>query len=90
MFAPIVSLTRIAMEPVFGNISLGLFINLAEASGAIHELGDWVLDRCLRDMNNIKKSDLPLLKVVNNVSPPNSYINRSFLKTLKPLLPSIL
>ena len=56
-------------HPVYGDISPGLFVNLAEASGAIVELGDWVLERCLRDMTHLQKAALPLLKVAINVSP---------------------
>jgi PTS system cellobiose-specific IIC component len=68
-------------HPVFGNISPGLFVNLAEASGAINKLGDWVLDRCLRDIAHIKESDLPLLRVAINVS-PKQLSNPDFFKEM--------
>ncbi|MCU0274371.1 MAG: EAL domain-containing protein, partial [Acidimicrobiales bacterium] len=44
-------------HPVLGRVSPAEFIPIAEAIGAIHELGDWVVHRALLDLRRIRSTD---------------------------------
>ena len=44
-------------HPVLGRVSPAEFIPVAEAIGAIHELGDWVVHRALLDLRRIRSTD---------------------------------
>lgn len=50
-------------------VSPAQFIPVAEKSGLIIELGDWVLDRICRDLQQMRAQGLDLPKVSVNVSP---------------------
>lgn len=50
-------------------VSPGEFIPVAEKSGLIVELGDWVLSQICRDLQLMRGAGLELLKVSVNVSP---------------------
>jgi len=72
-------------HPLFGDLPPALFVNLAEASGGIYPLGDWVLERCLRDMTHLQKAAMPALKVAINVSPKQlhqTYFFKNFQQTV--------
>jgi diguanylate cyclase (GGDEF)-like protein/PAS domain S-box-containing protein len=44
-------------HPALGRVSPAEFIPIAEAIGAIHELGDWVVHRALHDLRRIRATD---------------------------------
>lgn len=53
----------------FGFINPGVIVDLSEADGTIHDLGLWVIKRCLSDKLALNKAGLKDLKVALNVSP---------------------
>lgn len=55
-------------HPKLGAISPAEFVPLAEMSGAIIPLGDWVICEALRQLKSWKASGLPLVKVAVNLS----------------------
>ena len=55
-------------HPKLGAISPAEFVPLAEMSGAIIPLGDWVIREALRQLKSWKASGLPLVKVAVNLS----------------------
>jgi diguanylate cyclase (GGDEF)-like protein len=52
-----------------GLVSPGVFIPLLERSGAIVEVGEWVIRRAVRDAQRWIDAGLPALRVAVNVSP---------------------
>jgi len=56
-------------HPEFGLVYPGEFIALAEASGLIAELGDWVMAACCSQLAAWKSQGLPTVPVAFNVSP---------------------
>jgi EAL domain-containing protein (putative c-di-GMP-specific phosphodiesterase class I) len=56
-------------HPKNGIISPALFIPLAEESGLIHEIGDWVFYEIARDLARWRKVFVPEFKISVNVSP---------------------
>jgi PTS system cellobiose-specific IIC component len=53
----------------FGFINTGVIVELSEVDGSIHDLGIWVIKRCLSDKLALNKAGLKELKVALNVSP---------------------
>jgi len=46
-----------------------VFIQIAEATGFIRQLGRWIIETCLKDMKDMEKAGMPALQVAINVSP---------------------
>lgn len=55
-------------HPSLGFISPGTFIQMAEEIGAIEEIGDWVIDEALDDLQQWRAAGLGKLRVAVNVS----------------------
>lgn len=58
-------------DPELGNVPPGKFIPLAEESGLIEKLSDWVLGESCRQMGQWRKSGINVPKVSVNLSAPN-------------------
>lgn len=56
-------------HPDKGMIPPDKFIAVAEQSGLINELGDWVLSQACREINNFKSMGLKAIRVAINISP---------------------
>jgi diguanylate cyclase (GGDEF)-like protein len=56
-------------HPVKGFISPDKFITIAEQSGLINQLGDWVLAQACREVKNFIKAGITDFKVAINISP---------------------
>lgn len=56
-------------HPVKGFISPAKFITIAEQSGLINQLGDWVLTQACREVKNFIKAGISDFKVAINISP---------------------
>jgi diguanylate cyclase (GGDEF)-like protein len=56
-------------HPVLGMISPALFIPLAEDSGLIHEIGDWVFHEAIRELSHWRKNFVPEFQISVNKSP---------------------
>jgi EAL domain-containing protein (putative c-di-GMP-specific phosphodiesterase class I) len=56
-------------HPEYGQVPPARFINLAEKSGLIWELGDWVLVEVCRQMSVFREQGLELPRIAINVSP---------------------
>ncbi|WP_102797141.1 putative bifunctional diguanylate cyclase/phosphodiesterase [Bowmanella denitrificans] len=72
-------------HPQIGEISPEVFIPLAERSGQIGMLGDWVLENAIRQCVEWHKAGLPELSIAVNVSPAQ-LIRGRFAQTLARLL----
>ncbi|TGK05138.1 phosphodiesterase [Leptospira langatensis] len=55
-------------HPDLGIISPSIFIPIAEESGFISEMGEWVIYQALEDMGNWKKKGLPPTRISVNLS----------------------
>lgn len=55
-------------HPAKGFISPEIFISIAEESGQIQEIGDWVLDEACRQMSHWHKNGLANMQIAVNVS----------------------
>ncbi|AFL89745.1 PAS domain S-box/diguanylate cyclase (GGDEF) domain-containing protein [Terriglobus roseus DSM 18391] len=55
-------------HPTLGSISPAIFIPVAEESGLIIPLGQWVLERVCSQINQWKQQGLPLVPVAVNIS----------------------
>lgn len=53
----------------FGFINPGVIVDLSELDGSIHDLGYWVIKRCLSDKLALNKAGLKGLKIALNISP---------------------
>lgn len=56
-------------HPEKGMIPPDKFITVAEQSGLINELGDWVLSQACREINNFESMGLQAIRVAINISP---------------------
>ncbi|MCH8622472.1 GGDEF and EAL domain-containing protein [Undibacterium sp. TS12] len=56
-------------HPVFGMISPAEFIPLAETSGMIVEIGEWVFRQAVEQVKRLRSMHLPPFKISVNVSP---------------------
>jgi len=56
-------------NPELGNISPGVFIPLAEETGLIIPIGEWVLETACRDNRRWQRAGYPKLTVAVNISP---------------------
>lgn len=56
-------------HPEFGHVSPGHFIQLAEETGLIWELGDWVLEEVCRQLSEFESRAIKLPRVAINISP---------------------
>ncbi|KAB2890113.1 MAG: EAL domain-containing protein [Desulfobulbaceae bacterium] len=56
-------------NPELGNISPGVFIPLAEETGLIIPIGEWVLETACRDNRRWQRAGYPQLTVAVNISP---------------------
>ncbi|WP_445011240.1 EAL domain-containing protein [Vreelandella stevensii] len=74
-------------HPVKGYISPARFIPLAEATGQIMPISEWVLQRACNDMLSLQQKGLGSLKVAVNLS-PLQFHRASFLATLRQTLSS--
>ncbi|GBF37080.1 putative bifunctional diguanylate cyclase/phosphodiesterase [Leptospira johnsonii] len=55
-------------HPEYGIISPTIFIPIAEESGIIGEMGEWVLSKSMEDLGNWKKRGLPPIRISVNLS----------------------
>lgn len=65
-------------HPIKGNIPPDKFIGLAEDSGLIHELGKWIFNQVIRDLEYLKNSYPENLSLGINVSPVQFNKNECF------------
>ncbi|MFP3342306.1 EAL domain-containing protein [Halomonas sp. SIMBA_159] len=72
-------------HPSKGYISPARFIPLAEATGQIMPISEWVLQRACQDMLALQRSGLGALRVAVNLS-PLQFHRESFLATLRQTL----
>jgi len=72
-------------HPIKGYISPARFIPLAEATGQIMPISEWVLQRACKDMLKLQRSGLGELRVAVNLS-PLQFHRDSFLATLRQTL----
>ncbi len=56
-------------HPRFGFINPAVIVGLSELDGSIHDLGYWVITRCLSDKLALNKAGLKDMKIALNVSP---------------------
>lgn len=56
-------------HPEKGMIPPDAFISVAEQSGMINDLGDWVLAQACREINSFKHLDLVPIRIAINISP---------------------
>ena len=55
-------------SPQLGDVAPEQFINVAEETGIIHKLGDWILDSSLRALKNWEEHGISNIKMSVNVS----------------------
>lgn len=55
-------------HPEYGLISPTIFIPIAEESGIIAEMGEWVLSKSMEDLGNWKKRGIPPIRISVNLS----------------------
>ena len=67
-------------HPLLGRLLPDLFIPVAEKTGQIEKIGNWVLRKCLEDLSRWEK---------RNINPPIVHINLSPLQLKAPLLESL-
>lgn len=65
-------------HPVKGNIPPDKFIGIAEDSGLIHELGKWIFNQVISDIEYLKNSYSENISISINVSPVQFKKNESF------------
>ncbi len=68
-----------------GDVSPAQLIRLAEASGLIHTLGDWVLDEVCRQIRQWREEGLPVVPVAVNLSAMQLTEDRTADHLLEPL-----
>ncbi|MGE7664173.1 putative bifunctional diguanylate cyclase/phosphodiesterase [Ureibacillus composti] len=56
-------------NPKFGNVSPGVFIPLAESSGLIIQIGDWVLEEVCKYQRDWKLNGFRPVRIAVNISP---------------------
>jgi diguanylate cyclase (GGDEF)-like protein/PAS domain S-box-containing protein len=56
-------------HPTMGMVQPGRFIPVAERSGLIVPLGEWVLRQACNDLRHLEKLGIPLVSVAVNISP---------------------
>lgn len=56
-------------HPELGNIPPCIFINIAETDAFIHEIGNWINECCMQDIEIMKEHDINALQIAINVSP---------------------
>jgi lactose/cellobiose-specific phosphotransferase system IIC component len=66
-------------HPELGNIPPCIFINIAETDAFIHEIGNWINECCMQDIEIMKEHDINTLQIAINVS-PIQLTNKSFFK----------
>ncbi|UOQ86765.1 putative bifunctional diguanylate cyclase/phosphodiesterase [Gracilibacillus salinarum] len=94
VYQPIVSLssdTPVGVEalvrwvhPTMGEVSPTEFIPIAEETGQIHKIGEWVLRKACYDIKQLHEAGFHDLTVAVNVSPKQ--LERRFVKTVKTVL----
>lgn len=72
-------------NPTYGRVSPSVFIPLAEQSGAIHELGLWVIKTAARQNKMWQQKGLPFIPISVNVS-IHQFKKSSFIENLKKAL----
>nr|WP_246385796.1 EAL domain-containing protein [Halomonas campaniensis] len=74
-------------HPVHGYVSPGVFIPLAEETGQIVPISEWVLERACRDLSDLRCQGFGELRVAVNLS-PLQFQRPGFLDTLSRILAS--
>ncbi|WP_179295561.1 EAL domain-containing protein [Bacillus sp. FJAT-45350] len=69
-------------HPKWGLVSPFEFITLAEKSGAIIPLGDWIFKKVCEQQLNWKAQNLPLIKLSINLS-PIQFLQKDFIKNIE-------
>ncbi|MGB6306349.1 MAG: EAL domain-containing protein [Steroidobacteraceae bacterium] len=72
-------------HPVRGMVSPAEFIPLAEESGLILSIGEWVLREACRQAREWQRAGLPFLRIAVNVSPVQ-FRQSNFLQAVRPAL----
>ena len=73
-------------HPTIGNIPPCIFVNIAETDSLILELGTWINQCCMKDINIFKESGMPQVQVAINISPiqlQDKYFFQDFQDSLK-------
>ena len=73
-------------NPLLGQVSPESFIPLAERSGLINPIGEWVLDRALKDVKKWRDQFHIPLKVAINISPVQCNRERNLFQSLQCIL----
>lgn len=72
-------------NPKFGNVSPGQFIPLAESSGLIIQIGDWVLEQVCRYQQHWRNQGYRPVRIAVNISPPQ-FKQEDFIDKIEVLL----
>ncbi len=72
-------------HPELGLVSPGLFIPLAEETGLIEEIGDWVLEAACRQLAQWRKLGLPVVTMAVNISAPQ-FVRRPIVQRMAELI----
>ncbi|CAG9623256.1 EAL domain-containing protein [Sutcliffiella rhizosphaerae] len=69
-------------HPVWGMVSPGEFIPLAEESGIINEIGDYVMEKVLKQLGSWKRQGMPLVPISINVA-PQRFLRKNYFNMVK-------
>lgn len=72
-------------HPELGLVSPGVFIPLAEETGLIEEIGDWVLEEACRQLAQWRAQALPVVTMAVNISAPQ-FVRRPIVQRIAGLI----
>lgn len=72
-------------HPELGLVSPGVFIPLAEETGLIEEIGDWVLEETCRQLAEWRDQALPVVTIAVNISAPQ-FVRRPIVQRIAGLI----
>ncbi len=72
-------------HPTWGMVSPGEFIPIAEETGLIHEMGDFVIEMVCKQIREWLDDDVPVVPVSVNIS-PFRFLRKGLVSTVKKLL----
>lgn len=69
-------------HPIWGMLSPGEFIPLAEESGIINEIGDYVMHNVLKQISAWKREEIPVVPISINVA-PQRFLRKNYYNMVK-------